>query len=187
MNQRLFSPSYCCLLLANFLLYFGFWLLIPILPFYLKDVYHLPAGEIGVILSIYTVSALIIRPFSGYLLDTFNRKFLYILSYALFTLIFAGYIWGNLLYLFILLRIIHGLTFGMVTIGGNTIVVDILPSEHRGEGLGYYGLTNNLALCIAPMFGLLAHNCYSYEIIFSIGFLTCLVGFILASIVRAPD
>lgn len=186
MNERLFSPSYCCLLLANFLLYFGFWLLIPILPFYLKDVYHLPAGEIGIILSIYTVSALIIRPFSGYLLDTFKRKPLYILSYALFTLIFAAYIFGNLLYIFIILRIIHGLTFGMVTIGGNTIVVDILPAEHRGEGLGYYGLTNNLALCIAPMFGLLAHNSYSYESIFLIGFLTCLLGFILASIVRVP-
>lgn len=186
MNQRLFSLSYCCLLLANFLLYFGFWILIPILPFYIKDTYHLPAGEIGLILSIYTVSALIIRPFSGYLLDKFNRKPLYILSYSLFTLTFAAYILESQLYIFIILRIIHGLTFGMVTIGSNTIVIDILPAEHRGEGLGYYGLTNNLALCIAPMVGLFAHSSYSYESIFFTAFLTCFLGLVLALIVHIP-
>jgi len=59
---------------ANFLLYFGFWLILPILPFYLRDVFHEPKGLIGIILSCYTVAALCIRPFSGYLLDTFARR-----------------------------------------------------------------------------------------------------------------
>ena len=46
----------------------------------------------------------------------------------------------------------------MVTVGGNTVVIDIMPSSRRGEGLGYYGLTNNIAMSIGPMFGLFLHD-----------------------------
>ena len=123
---------------ANFLLYFGFWLILPILPFYLRDVFHEPKGLIGIILSCYTVAALCIRPFSGYLLDTFARRPLYLLSYAVFTALFAGYILSATLSIFILLRVFHGFSFGAVTVGGNTLVVDIMPSARRGESLGYY-------------------------------------------------
>ena len=67
MKDRLFTPSYYCMLSANFLLYFGFWLLVPVLPFYLKESFECEEGIIGIVLSCYTVSALLIRPFSGYL------------------------------------------------------------------------------------------------------------------------
>ena len=74
MKDRLVTPSYCFILAANFLLYFGFWLLIPVLPFYLSEVFSTSNSTIGIILSCYTVAALCIRPFSGYLLDSFARK-----------------------------------------------------------------------------------------------------------------
>ena len=90
---------------ANFLLYFGFWLILPILPFYLRDIFHEPKGVIGIILSCYTVAALCMRPFSGYLLDTFARRPLYLLSYAVFTTLFAGYILSNTKYIYIITRI----------------------------------------------------------------------------------
>ena len=121
MKDRLFTPSYFCMLSANFLLYFGFWLLVPVLPFYLKEYFACEEGIIGIVLSCYTVSALLIRPFSGYLLDAFARKPLYLLAYFVFTSIFAGYIIGGTLTFFILLRVVHGLAFGTVTVGGNTV------------------------------------------------------------------
>lgn len=185
-RPRLFTRGYCCILAANFLLFFGFWLLIPLLPFYLKERYGLSEGLIGLILCSYTVSALVVRPFSGYLLDTFARKPLYVFAYAVFTLIFLGYVAGGLLALFVLFRVIHGLAFGMVTVGGNTLVVDIMPSARRGEGLGYYGLTNNTAMSIGPMVGLFLHGVMSFERIFLMAMSICLVGFVLASCVKAP-
>ena len=78
-KDRLVTPSYCYILAANFLLYFGFYLLMPILPFYLTEVFHTGNATVGIILSCYTIAALCIRPFSGYLLDTFSRKPLYLL------------------------------------------------------------------------------------------------------------
>lgn len=47
-----------------------------------------------------------------------------------------------------MLRVVHGLAFGMVTVAGNTIVIDITPSSRRGEAVGYYGLMNNTAMSL---------------------------------------
>lgn len=186
-KDKLVTPSYCFILAANFLLYFGFWLLVPVLPFYLSEIFHASNSTIGIVLSCYTISSLCIRPFSGYLLDTFARKPLYLLAYFIFTLIFAGYMVAGLLTLFIIFRVIHGISFGMVTVGGNTVVIDIMPSSRRGEGLGYYGLANNIAMSIGPMFGLFLHSGgASYTTVFSYALGSCVLGFLAACAVKTP-
>ena len=83
-KDRLVTSSYCFILAANFLLYFGFWLLTPVLPFYLSEIFHSSNTTIGIVLSCYTISSLCIRPFSGYLLDAFARKPVYLLAYFIF-------------------------------------------------------------------------------------------------------
>ena len=185
---QLFTKSYLLLLSANFLLYFGFWLLTPILPFYITGQYSCGTSVAGIVISCYTISALCIRPFSGYLLDSFSRKPLYLVAYFIFVGMMAGYVVAGCLLIFTLLRVFQGFAFGMVTVGGNTIVIDIMPSERRGEGLGYYGLTNNMAMATGPMTGLLIHNRgVSFQSIFIIGFLFCLIGFLLATMVKTPQ
>ena len=185
-KDRLITPGYCYILAANFLLYFGFWLLVPVLPFYLTETFEASHTMVGVVLSCYTVAALCIRPFSGYLLDSFARKPLYLLAFAAFTAVFAGYMLAGTLLAFILLRIVHGFAFGTVTVAGNTIVIDIMPSSRRGEGLGYYGLSNNMAMAVGPMAGLFLHNRYPFEVIFTAALLSCLAGFAMACLVRTP-
>ncbi len=187
MKDRLVTPSYCFILAANFLLYFGFWLLIPVLPFYLSEVFSVGNSTIGIILSCYTVAALCIRPFSGYFLDSFARKPLYLMAYFIFMTMFVGYIIAGSLTLFILFRIIQGVSFGMVTVGGNTVVIDIMPSSRRGEGLGYYGLSNNIAMAVGPMSGLFLHDAgMSFTTIFCCSLGSCIAGFVCASLVKTP-
>ncbi len=187
MKERLVTPSYILIIAANFLQFFGFWLLIPVLPFYLHEVFGADKTSIGAILSCYTIAALCMRPFSGYLLDTFARKPLYLLAYFFFTTMFGGYMLAGTLTLFILFRIIHGFSFGMVTVSGNTIVIDIMPSSRRGEGLGYYGLANNTAMSIGPMTGLFLHDAaVGYTFIFSCSLAACIIGFLCAYLVKTP-
>lgn len=185
MKDSLFTRNYLQILAANFLLFFGFWLLMPVLPFYLAEIFNANKATIGAVLSCYTLAALCIRPFSGFLLDTFARKPLYLMAYFIFTAIFGGYIVAGTLTLFILLRILHGLSFGMVTVSGNTIVIDIMPSSRRGEGLGYYGLTNNMAMSVGPMTGLFLHDAgIDYMWIFGCSLISCILGFLCASLVK---
>ena len=187
MKDKLVTSCYCFILAANFLLYFGFWLLIPVLPFYLSEVFSAGNSTIGIILSCYTVAALCIRPFSGYFLDSFARKPLYLMAYFIFMTMFAGYIIAGSLTLFIMFRIIQGVSFGMVTVGGNTVVIDIMPSSRRGEGLGYYGLSNNIAMAVGPMSGLFLHDAgMSFTTIFCCSLGSCMAGFVCASLVKTP-
>ena len=187
MKDKLVTSSYCFILAANFLLYFGFWLLIRVLPFYLSEVFSAGNSTIGIILSCYTVAALCIRPFSGYFLDSFARKPLYLMAYFIFMTMFAGYIIAGSLTLFIMFRIIQGVSFGMVTVGGNTVVIDIMPSSRRGEGLGYYGLSNNIAMAVGPMSGLFLHDAgMSFTTIFCCSLGSCMAGFVCASLVKTP-
>jgi MFS family permease len=183
---RLVTADYCFILAANFLLYFGFYLLLPVLPFYLVEIFDVSKSEVGIILSCYVVAALMIRPFSGYLLDTFARKPFYLFAFFVFTTVFAGYLAAGTLVLFITLRIFHGFSFGAVSVAGNTIVIDITPSSRRGEALGYYGLANNIAMAVGPMTGLFLHDYYSFDIIFLCALISCALGFFMAIKVKAP-
>ena len=158
----------------------------PVLPFYLTEVFGLGKGSIGTILACYTVAALLVRPFSGYLLDAFARKPLYLLAFTVFTSVFGLYLLAGSVLLFVALRIIHGLSFGMVTVAGNTIVIDIMPSSRRGEGIGYYGLANNIAMSLGPMTGLFLHDYYSFTVIFLSALGCCLAGLVMASLVKTP-
>lgn len=147
---------------------------------YLLEEFHSSKSLVGLILSSYTIAALLIRPFSGFILDLFNRRPLYLLAYLLFILTFIGYPLVSFINIFLLLRIFHGFTFGMVTTAGNSLIVDIMPASRRGEGLGYFGVANNLAMAIGPMISLFLHDYYNFDVIFYTAILSGFLGFIFA-------
>ena len=130
--KSLFSRSYCFLIAANFLLFFAFYLIMPVLPLFLQEVFGVDNGKVGIIISSYTIAALAIRPFSGFILDTFSRKPVYIFTFLLFTVTFAGYIFATAITVLIIVRLLHGIAFGVVTFAGNTIVIDVFASARRG-------------------------------------------------------
>ena len=163
---------FCCSL--HFIFYCPFY------QCYLIEEFHSSKSLVGLILSSYTIAALLIRPFSGFILDLFNRRPLYLLAYLLFILTFIGYPLVSFINIFLLLRIFHGFTFGMVTTAGNSLIVDIMPASRRGEGLGYFGVANNLAMAIGPMISLFLHDYYNFDVIFYTAILSGFLGFIFA-------
>lgn len=184
-KERLFTPSYILMCLANFLTAFSFFLLVPTLPFYLVDNFGIDESMVGLVLSCYVVAVLCIRPFAGFIADMFPRKRVYLISYTLFALSFVGYLFVfSDIMLFILLRVIHGFAFGALNTTGNTLVIDIMPSSRRGEGLGYFGVTNNLAMAFGPMTGLFIISDGNYTLLFVAALITAVIGCILASLVK---
>ena len=172
MEEKLFNKNYLCLCAANFLFFFSFYLLLPVLPFFIMEKYQVGNAVIGTVISCYTVATLVVRPFSGYMMDAFKRKPLYLLALSIFTAVFVGYLFAATITLLIIIRIVHGLAFGLTSVGGNTLVIDVVPSEHRGEGIGYYGVANNIAMAVGPMVGLFVYEHLSYNVIF-MGCMAC--------------
>ena len=186
-QDRLFTRDYIFVCIAAFMMSFSFFILVPTLPMYLKDTFGISPAMVGVVLSCYVVAVLSVRPMAGFVADTLPRKRVYIVSYAIFVASFLGYFFiTQTLALFILLRVLHGFSFGMLTTAGNTLVIDVMPSSRRGEGLGYYGVTNNLAMAFGPMVGLFVISSGNYTLLFLTSLITGIVGLVLGALVRAP-
>jgi MFS family permease len=91
-KEKLWNSEYIKVMIANFSLFFAFYLLTPLLPIYLSEHFHASKDIIGLVLSGYVVTALFFRPFSGYVVDTFNRKKVLILCFFVYSVFFAGYL-----------------------------------------------------------------------------------------------
>lgn len=166
---------------ANFLLFFSFYLLLPVLPLYLFDKFNAGNTEVGVVISMYTVGALACRPFAGFLVDTLSRKPLYFWTFFLFSTCFIGYKVLGLIPLLAVLRFAHGLFFGISTTASNTVAIDSLPASRRGEGIGYFGVSVNLAFATGPMTGMFLYESFGENIIFATSIILCIIGLILVA------
>ena len=165
---------------ANFSLFFAFYVLTPLLPLYLSEHFGATKDVIGLVLSGYTITALLFRPFSGYVVDSFPRKLVLMVSFSAFAIFFAGYLAASTLLLFMLVRTLHGGPFGMLTVANSTVAIDVLPSSRRTEGIGYYGLSNNLAMAIAPTVGIFVYKySHSFELLFWIALVVACCGWMV--------
>jgi predicted MFS family arabinose efflux permease len=186
--EKLWNKNYLRLMTANFMLYFAFYLLTPLLPIYLSERFGATNDTIGVLLSGYTLAALIIRPFSGYVVDSFSRKKVLVICFLLFSVFFFGYIAAGTLLMFGIVRTLHGAPFGAVTVANSTCAIDVLPSNRRNEGIGYYGLSNNLAMAIAPSIGIYIYKILNdFTALFWIALIIAFIGFFAASSIQLPQ
>lgn len=185
-HGQLWNVSFILLALGNLLMATGFYFLIPTLPVYVVDVLHAKTSDVGYILAVYTVSALIIRPFIGIALDTWGRKWIYIVSLLIFTLTILIYPLILTFGLLLLLRFFHGFSWGATTTSGMTVVVDVIPPHKRGRGIGYFGISYTLAMAIAPVLALLILEKWGYFLMFYIAALFSFLGLVMVLFVRYP-
>lgn len=167
------------------MLFFSFYLLTPLLPIYLDSQFSADKDMIGLVLSGYVVAALIVRPFSGFIVDSFDRKKVLMLCFFAFFICFTGYIGAGSILMFAIVRTLHGLPFGATTVANSTVAIDVLPSSRRNEGVGFYGLSNNLAMAIAPSAGIYIYSLTgNFTTLFWISTAVALGGFYAVSTIK---
>lgn len=186
-NIKLWNANYTKVWAANFMIFFSFMLITPLLPVYMSETYHVDNDTIGIVLSGYTLTALLARPIAGYLVDSYPRRIVLLTSYFLFFAFFAGYLIAGTMTLFAIFRTLHGAPMGAVTVANSTSAIDVLHSSRRTEGIGYYGLSNNLATSIAPTIGLFIYDTIgSYDVLFVMCLITAFTGFLINATVHFP-
>ena len=186
-SDRLWNGNYIRVMTANFMLYFAFYVLTPLLPIYLSETFGATKDVIGILLSGYTISSLLMRMFSGYIVDSFPRKTVLMVSFAGFWIFFGGYIAASTLLMFAIVRTLHGLPFGALTVANSTVAIDVLPSSRRNEGMGLFGLSNNLAMAIAPSVGIYLYRyLHDFTTLFWIAFAVALIGLLCDQTVSLP-
>ena len=181
----LWSRNFILVNLGNFLMYNAFYMLLPILPLYLANELGASESMIGTILSLYTIAALVTRPIAGFWLDKAARKPLMMCFYIFYISMCLSYTLAATLGLFFIIRFIHGIAFGSSTVGINTMAVDIIPEERRGEGLGIYTSSTSLAMATGPVISLFMHeNSIPFDTIFITVFCVGLTGVLCTANIR---
>ncbi len=184
-KEVLWNRNFVAVCTANFLLFFAFYLLLPMLPLYLRDTFDADKQLIGIVLSGYTITALIVRPFGGFIVDSFPRKMVLLICYFLFFVFFAGYMIAGTVLLFAIIRWGHGFAFGAVTVANSTVAIDVMPPSRRNEGIGYYGVSNNMAMAIGPSLSMYMYDHHiNPDYIFLISLVAAAIGLICNSTIK---
>ena len=148
----------CCI--SYFLMNFSFYLLMPTIPLYLVDVLNVDTGKVGMVLSSYTIGLLCVRPLSGYIVDCFSRKKLYLLSFAAFAAMFAGYMVAATVLTLMLVRFVQGGFMGLTSVSGNTL---------------------------SPLISVWLYDKYGFHTLVFWGMMTAFLGVFSVSLIRYPQ
>ncbi len=107
----------------------------------------------GLVIWLFTLAALLSRPFSGKLADTTGR--MPIIIFGTLISVVASFIYPFITTLagFFLLRFFHGLSLGFTPTGTGAYIADTIPETRRGEALGYFGFFTGLGMAIGPFAG----------------------------------
>ena len=165
---------------------FSFYILMPTMPVYLVEVLGISTANVGIALSSYTIGLLCVRPFSGFLVDCFSRKPLYLFAFFVFAFMFGGYLIATTMLTIMAVRFVQGGFMGLTSVAGNTIAIDVIPSSRRGEGMGFYGLTINLAMSLAPLAAVAIYGKGGFDPVVFIGWMAAFIGVGSVCLIRYP-
>ncbi|MCO6494051.1 MAG: MFS transporter, partial [Bacteroidetes bacterium] len=185
-ERKLWNKDFIIIGASYFLFAFSFNLLMPTLPIYLSEKLNVTPSKIGIVLSSYAIALLFVRPFCGFLVDSFARKPLLIIGTMLFVLTYFGYYFAATVTFFVILRFVHGAFWGLSTVSANTVAIDIIPASRRAEGVGYFGVNTNIAMAIAPYIAVHIYETIGFHFLITFALVIGLVSVLVAAFVNTP-
>ncbi|MEB3127961.1 MFS transporter [Bacillus paralicheniformis] len=182
-TAKIWSLSFVFVTLANAFLFMVFEMLLPTLPLFVTAIGG-GAKQVGYVTGIFMISAIAVRPFAGALALRFNKKYLLILGIVISAFSTGAYYLASDVSVLLLIRLIHGAGFGLATTYFATIAAEIIPKERRGEGIGYFGVGETIAVSVGPMIGIAALELYDFQRLFLGGMSVLLLAVLMAVFVR---
>ncbi len=182
-KSRIWTKDFIIIVIANFFIFTSFQMTLPTLPLYVQEI---GSNEtwVGIIVGIFTFSALLIRPFGGKMLDTTGRAPVFITGLIILVISLYSLAISTTILILVVVRIVQGVGWGLSNTASGTIASDLVPKDRRGEGLGFFGLSGNLALAIGPALGLFLVNHIEFSTLFIICGSLTLIALVLALNVR---
>ena len=163
--------------LAMFFFMSSFNLILPELNNYISILDG--ADKKGLIITLFTISAAISRPFSGKLADTIGRKKVIYLGIICSFLVLLIYPFSFSVFFFLTLRFLHGFSAGFAPTGATALLTDLIPEKSRGHAMGIWGTFISLGIGVGQTLGSWIYLSFGFTILFLIGALFSLIAFIL--------
>jgi predicted MFS family arabinose efflux permease len=164
-TQKIFTRDFVLSFFAQFAFSSVFFILIPTIPIYLSRLGSKEA-EIGVLVGVFSVSSLVLRPFIGRALLKIPERSFMIAGALLYAFSSIVYIIAKPFWPFLIVRIFQGIGLAFFATASFTLVTRISPEARRGQSIGYFYLAINIAFALAPSFGVAIVNLFDFPILF---------------------
>ncbi|GAB7054851.1 MULTISPECIES: MFS transporter [unclassified Paenibacillus] len=186
-ERDLWNRDFVAVCLSSFFLFMTFYILAVTLPIFVTDSLKGGQEQIGLVMTVFVIAAVIFRPLAGKWTDELNKRKIVMLSLLLFMGCTAVYTIIDNYYALLTLRFIHGIGFGIAATATGAIAVGLVPDRRKGEGIGYFSLFMSLAMVIGPFLGLTIIERYNAFILFVFCVILALLSCIFGFVVRVPE
>lgn len=177
--QHLWNKSFILCLANNLFLFIFYFAQTTILPIYILQDLNGSLAQAGLAMTLFMVSSIAVRPFSGLIIEKFGRKKTLYISETLFCLFAIAYLLADSLTMLMVIRFLHGIWFSILTTVTVPIANDFIPEKRKGEGMGYFVMSINLGIVLGPLMGLTLIQSTSYFTVTSILAAIICLGFTL--------
>jgi MFS family permease len=150
---------------AQFIFAMALFALIPTLPIYLSKL-ESKDTEIGVLIGIFSVSSLILRPFVGRSLLKLPERNFMIAGALLFGTTSVALLLAPPFWPFLIVRVFQGIGYAFFSTAAFTLIANISPEAHRGQSVSYFFLGYNIALALGPLLGMFLINQFNFTVLF---------------------
>jgi len=186
-GEALWTTEFLGMSLSNFLIYITQYAMIAGLPIIIMTEYGGGDVEAGLAMTFFQIGTVAARPCAGILIDAVNKRRLMIVITVLFFLLMCSFAFAATLSTLYGLRLVHGVIFAVATTTAAALAALILPPARKGEGIGYFALSTNLAMVAGPMIGLLILEYFTPTVLFSALSVLAAISIAAGGAHRLPD
>lgn len=185
-KPKLWTKDFLIISSTNFFIFLTFYLLMVTLTVFSVKQFDSSPSMAGLTSSIFVLGAVLVRPLTGKSIEQIGRKKMLYGSLIVFLISTLLYFEASTLSFLLIIRLIHGMSFGVASTATGTIVADIIPGSRRGEGMGYFAMSTNLAMAIGPFIGLFLSTHFTYHMVFLIASIFAAFAFLATIFLHVP-
>ncbi|SPL72149.1 MFS transporter [Acinetobacter stercoris] len=187
MPLRLWNRNFIFCVLNNLFLFTYYYAFLTILPIYIMQNLGGSIQEAGLALTLFLVSSIAVRPFAGFIIQKIGTRKAFLGSALLFVIFAFSYLLADQLWILLTVRFIHGIWFSILTTVAVPIASEFIPEQRKGEGIGYYVMSTNLAVVIGPFIALTMTQFVDFRVLFLILTVIITLGFTFCVMIPVQD
>ncbi|MED1468837.1 MFS transporter [Bacillus salipaludis] len=185
-KPKLWTKDFISISLSNFFLFLTFYILLVTLPIFALKEFNSSASQAGLMTTVFLLSAIISRPLAGQWLERAGSRKVLLTALIIFAGASLFYFFPKSITGFLIIRLLHGVGFGMATTAAGTIVADLIPASRRGEGMGYFVMSINMAMVLGPFLGLLAIQQWGSSWLFTLTLVVAIGALLTGLSIKLP-
>src|SRR5690606_12051465 len=164
-NSKIFSKDFLLACLGCFLLFVNFYMLLAAMPLAVQQNMGATPKEMSLVVSIYILGIVLMRPFSGLISDRLGALRIARITQFIFVVCTLLYLGFSGIYPLLIIRLVHGIFHSISTTSHAAMAINMIPNEKKGEGIAYYGLAMSLSMVLGPALGLFLLQAFSFQVL----------------------